>query len=96
MLPEQGQSPQPRLSGTATSRRHGAGTSARAWHLGCLILVAGSGRCPAPAATAGRAHAAPRPAVAAGIRDLAAARQGSEARQCSEAQQCSVTPASPC
>jgi hypothetical protein len=45
--------------------QHGAGLSARAWYLGCLILEAGSGPRLAPAVTAGRVLVAPGPAVTA-------------------------------
>jgi hypothetical protein len=76
VLPEQGRSPEPPLSGIAESRRHGAAASARAWHLGCWILATGGGSCPAPAATAGGAHAASRPVVAAAARGLPAAAGG--------------------
>lgn len=65
MLPEQGQSLKPPPGGLAEPRRYFAVASAGAWHLGCWILAAGCGSCPAPAATAGDAYAACRPAVAA-------------------------------
>jgi hypothetical protein len=67
--PEQGQRPTWLEGGHAHAGMHGAATSARAWHLGYLILAAGRGSHPAQAVTAGRlARMASVPAVAAGPR----------------------------
>jgi len=64
--PEQGQCSKWLPDGCAQTERHGANVGARAWHLGCLILAAGRGSCPAPAVTAGgTAHVVGAPAVAA-------------------------------
>jgi hypothetical protein len=67
--PEQGQRPTWLNGGDhAHAGRHGAVISARAWHLGCLILAAGRGSHPAQAVTAGGLAAmASVPAVAAGL-----------------------------
>ena len=52
MLPEQGLGLGSLVCSRASSRRHGAATSALACRLGCLILSAGRGYTPAPVATA--------------------------------------------
>jgi hypothetical protein len=67
--PEQGQQPESLDGGDAHAGRHGAAVGARGWHLGCLILAAGRGGCPAQAVTAGGvALVAGAPAVAARLR----------------------------
>lgn len=55
MSPEQGQRPERPTGGCAPTRGHGVAVAARAWYLGCLILAAGRGPCPAPAVTTGGA-----------------------------------------
>jgi len=63
-LPEQGQSLGSLVCSRVSSRRHGAATSsARACHLGYLVLSADCGYVPAPVVTADGA-AMPHPAVA--------------------------------
>src|SRR5258708_12448994 len=49
--PEQGQCPAWLAGGCAPTARHGVTVSARAWHLGRLILAAGRGSCPPPPLT---------------------------------------------
>jgi hypothetical protein len=67
--PEQGQRLRLLAGGYAHTGRHGSAIGARAWHLGCLILAAGRGSCPALAVTAGgTAYVVGVPAVAAGPR----------------------------
>ena len=73
MWPEHSPSPEPPHSGVAESRRHGAAARAPARYPGCMILAAGGGRRPAPAATAGRAAVASCPVVAASIRTVVGA-----------------------
>jgi len=69
--PEQGQRPTWLDGDHAHAGRHAAVISARAWHLGNLILAAGRGSRPAQAVTAGGlARMASVPAVAAGPRCL--------------------------
>ena len=69
MSPEQGQRPTWLVGGHAHAGRHDAASSAKAWHLGCLILAAGRGSHPAQAVTAGgAAHEVRVPAVAARLR----------------------------
>jgi hypothetical protein len=64
--PEQGQCPERPTDGCVPTGRHGVTVDAQAWHLGCLILAAGRGSCPAPAVTTGgAAPAAGAPVVAA-------------------------------
>lgn len=65
MSPEQVRVSWPSPDGGAEPGQHGAGLSARARNLGCLILEAGSGPRLAPAVTAGRVLVAPGPAVTA-------------------------------
>jgi hypothetical protein len=64
--PEQGQGPEWPTGDCAPTGRHGVTVDTRAWHLGCLILAAGRGPCPAPAVTTGGlAYEAGAPVVAA-------------------------------
>jgi hypothetical protein len=64
--PEQGQRPERPTGGCAPTGGHGVAVAARAWYLGCLILAAGRGPCPAPAVTTGgAARMAGAPVVAA-------------------------------
>ena len=66
MSPEQGQRPERPAGCCAPIGGHGLTAAARAWHLGCLILAAGRGLCPAPAVTTGgAARVAGAPVVAA-------------------------------